>query len=90
MRKIAREEKRDRETVRRVVRSEDVQLYIKLLRLQFFALGDPALDAILHQLVTGKDGRLGMEILTHIGVVPSERERHRMLHGNARADADSD
>ena len=56
MRKIAREEQRDRETVRRVVRSEDVQRYVKLLQLQFFALADPSLDAILHQLVTGKDG----------------------------------
>ena len=80
MRKIAREEKRDRETIRRVLKTGDVQLYVKMLRVQFIALGLDAVDAVQHQLSTGKDGRLGMEILTHIGVVPSQRERHNMLH----------
>ena len=31
-----------------------------------------------------------MEILTHIGVVPSKRERHDMLHRGGRTDPESD
>lgn len=80
MRKIAREEKRDRETVRRVLKTEDIQLLVEQLRVKYFALGSAALDAVQHQLSVNKNSRLGMEILTNIGVVPSKRELFEMLH----------
>lgn len=80
IRKIAREEKRDRETVRRVLKTEDIQLLVEQLRVKYFALGSAALDAVQHQLSVNKNSRLGMEILTNIGVVPSKRELFEMLH----------
>ena len=80
IRKIAREEKRDRETVRRVLKTEDVQLFLEQLRLKYIALGSAAVDAVQHRLSVSKDSRLGMEILANIGVVPSERELFEMLH----------
>ncbi len=59
IRKIAREEGRDRETVKRIVQARDVQEYVALLRLQIFELGADAVDAVQHQLREGKDGQNG-------------------------------
>jgi len=80
IRKIAREEHRDRETVKRVVQARDVQEYVLLLRAQFFAVGADAVDAVQHQLRDGKDGRLGLEVLRDVGVVPSKRELFEIIH----------
>ena len=92
IRKIAREEHRDRETVKRVVQARDVQEYIVLLRAQFFELGADAVDAVRHQLTEGKDGRMGLEILREVGAVPTNRELHEIKHkpGNAGRDPESD
>jgi hypothetical protein len=80
LRKIAREEKRDRETVRRLVQADEVREYVLKLREEFYGLGSDAVDAVLHQLQVEKNGRLGLEILKGIGVVPQKRVRHRLLH----------
>jgi len=96
IRKIAREEHRDRETVKRVVQARDVQEYIVLLRAQFFELGADAVDAVRHQLTEGKDGQMGLEILRKVGAVPTDRELHEIKHrdnskrGNAGRDPESD
>ena len=92
IRKIAREEHRDRETVKRVVRARDVQEYIVLLRARFFAVGADAVDAVQHQLREGKDGWLGLEVLRKVGAVPTDRELHEIKHkpGNAGRDPESD
>lgn len=82
IRKIAREEHRDRETVRRIVQGPDVWEKVVLLRAQFFDVGADALDAVQHQLREGKDGRLGLEILRDVGAVPSKRELYNILHGD--------
>src|SRR6266852_945196 len=80
IRKIAREEKRDRETVKRLVQSDEVREYVLKLRAEFYGLGSDAVDAVQHQLQVEKNGRLGLEILKCIGVVPEKRVRHRLLH----------
>ncbi len=97
IRKIAREEGRDRETVKRIVQARDVQEFVALLRLQYFELGSDAVDAVHHQLKEGKDARLGLQILKDVGVVPSNTELYRILHcektgrgANAGTDAESD
>jgi hypothetical protein len=97
IRKIARQEGRDRETVKRIVQARDVQEYVSLLRVQYFELGSDAVDAFHHQLKEGKDARLGLQILKDVGVVPSNTELYRILHGekigrrgNAGTDAESD
>lgn len=86
VRKIAREEHRDRETVKRVVQARDVQEYIVLLRTQFFELGADAIDTVRHQLTEGKDGRMGLEILREVGAVPTNRELHEIKHRDNTTD----
>ena len=79
IRKIAREEKRDRETVKRLVQSDEVREYVLKLRAEFYGLGADAVDAVQHQLQEKKDGRLGLEILKHIGVILEKRACHRLV-----------
>ena len=96
IRKIAREEHRDRETVKRVVQARDIKEYVSLLRADFFAVGADAVDAVQHQLRDGKDGRLGLEVLRDVGAVPTKRELYEILHrektgrGKAGTDPESD
>jgi hypothetical protein len=79
IRKIAREEKRDRDTVKRLVQSDEVREYVLKLRAEFYGLGSDAVDAVQHQLRQEKNGRLGLEILKGIGVVPSKRESDDLI-----------
>ena len=96
IRKISREEHRDRETVKNIVQGPDVQEYILVLRAEFFGVGADAVDAVRHQLKEGKDGRLGLEVLRDVGAVPSKRELYEITHrnklgrGNAGTDPKSD
>jgi hypothetical protein len=78
IRKIAREENRDRETVKRIVQARDIQEYVVLLRAKFFEVGADAVDAVQHQLRDGKDGRLGLEVLRDVGAVPTKRELYEI------------
>jgi hypothetical protein len=93
IREIAREEGRDRETVKRIVQARDIQEYVLLLRAKFFEVGSDAVYAVQHQLRDKKDGRLGVEILKDIGAVPSKREvydilnREKTRRGNSGTDA---
>jgi len=80
IRKISREEKRDRETVNRIVRSAKTQAYIADLRARYMALGSDAIKSVETTLKSGKDGRLAHQVLGDIGVIPSRRELHNMLH----------
>ena len=75
IRQIAREENRSRETVTKIVRSDDMRTFVKTLRERLYGLGGYALDAVEHALAKGKDARLGYQLLTDIGVGPSPLER---------------
>ena len=74
IRQIAREEQRDRATVTKIVRSDEMNAVVQKMRERYYGLGFDALDAIQHGLQVQKDGRLGRQLLVDIGVAPSPAE----------------
>jgi hypothetical protein len=80
IRSIARAEHRDRATVTKVVRSDQMQEYVKNMRERFVGLGCAAMDALEHGLIVEKDSRLAYQLLRDIGVIPSGEQR--MLPAN--------
>lgn len=78
VRKISREEHRDRGTVAKVVKSDEMHAYVESLREQFYALGDLALETVRRGLEEG-DAKLAYQVLIDIGVVPNQAERAEVL-----------
>jgi hypothetical protein len=76
IRQIAREEQRDRATVTKIVRSDQMQTFVQELRERFYGLGFDALAAVQHALQKQKDAQIGYQLLTDIGAVPSSEERY--------------
>jgi hypothetical protein len=76
IRQIAREEQRDRATVTKIVRSDEMNAVVQKMRERYYGLGFDALDAVQHTLQVRKDGGLGRQVLTDIGVIPSPEERY--------------
>jgi len=76
---ISREEKRNRETVTNVVRSDEMQTFVRAMRERLYGLASDALAAIQYSLQEQMDGRLAFQLLFNIGVIPSERERETLL-----------
>lgn len=72
---ISREEGRNRETVTRIVHCSEMQQFVRAKREQLYGLGECAIAALEHALNEQKDGRLAFQLLLHIGVFPSGRER---------------
>jgi hypothetical protein len=75
---ISREENRNRETVTRIVRSDEMRDHVHRMREAFYGLADSALVAIRHALEIEKDGQLAYKILADIGVVPTTIERQQI------------
>jgi hypothetical protein len=78
LRKITREEHRDRATISKIVKSPEVASYIAVLRGKFYGTLEIALDSLLDELRNPNSktrGWLAFEALKGGGVVPSERER---------------
>jgi hypothetical protein len=91
IRKIAREEGRDRATVTKIVRSSEVEDYIREIREQYFGLGQLALAAVRTAIREEKDGRLAYQLLKDIGVVPSSAERNLSnIQAQQQAEEDSE
>jgi hypothetical protein len=76
IRQIARGERRDRATVTKIVRSDEMSAVVQKMRERYYGLGLDALDAVQHGLQVRKDGGLGRQVLTDIGVIPSSGERY--------------
>lgn len=76
IREISRVENRDRATVTKIVRSDQVHDYICKLKERFYGLGDDALNAVQHAVREQGDARLAYQILQDIGIVPSREERN--------------
>lgn len=76
IREIARAEHRDRATITKIVRSNEMNAVVQKMRERYYGLGFDALDAVQHTLQVGKDGRLGRQLLVDIGVAPSPAERY--------------
>lgn len=72
---ISKEENRNRETVSKIVRGPEMQEYLRTMRERWFGLGPDAISAVEHALTEQKDGRLGFQLLSSIGVIPSPEER---------------
>jgi hypothetical protein len=75
---ISREEARNRETITRVVRADEMREHVHRMREAFYALADSALVALRHALEIEKDGQLAYKILTDIGAVPTPLERQQI------------
>jgi hypothetical protein len=76
IRQIARDEQRDRATVTKIVRSDEMQAFLEKMRERFYGFAFDAMDAVEHSLKQQNDVRLAYRMLSDIGVVPSERERY--------------
>ena len=72
---ISKEEQRNRETVSKIVRGPEMQEHVRAMRERWFGLALDAISAVEHALREQKDGRLGFQLLTSIGVIPSLEER---------------
>jgi hypothetical protein len=75
---IGREEGRNRESIAKIVRSDEMREYVHRMRKAFYSLGDSALVAMRHALEVEKDGQLAYKILTDIGAVPTAPERQQI------------
>ena len=72
-RKIAREEKRSRPAIARIVKSEEMTAYVQRIREQFAGLAGDAVSAIRFALQKQKDARAAFQVLQNIGaLVPWE------------------
>ena len=72
--RIAREEKRDRKTVTKIVRSEQMQHHVQQMREQYYGLAELAMDGLRRALAEKNDGRLAHEILRNLGVIPTAED----------------
>src|SRR6201987_189670 len=68
IRKIYREEGRARQTIVRIVRSEDVQNFVKQMQEELWGLIPAAIGALRHELQTNKNSELAYQIIRDIGV----------------------
>jgi hypothetical protein len=71
IRAIARSEGRDRSTVTKVVRSDQMQEYVQNMKERFVVLGCAAMDTLEHALLIETDSRVAYQLLRDIGVIPS-------------------
>jgi hypothetical protein len=76
IRQIARDEKRDRATVTKIVRSDEMQVFVQKMRERFYGLAFDAMDTVEHSLQQQNDARLAYRMLSDIGIVPSAGERY--------------
>jgi hypothetical protein len=76
IRQIARDEQRDRATVTKIVRSDEMQAFVEKMRERFYGLAFDAMSAVEHSLQQQNDARLGYRLLADIGIVPSATERY--------------
>jgi hypothetical protein len=85
IREIAREERRDRATVTKIVRSDEMNAVVQKMREEYYGLGFDALDTVEHTLRVRKGGGLGRQVLTDIGVIPSPEQRYAIATQPDRA-----
>jgi hypothetical protein len=76
IRQISRDEQRDRATVTKIVRSDEMQGFVQRMRERFYGFAFDAMDAVEHSLKQQNDARLAYRMLCDIGIVPSPGERY--------------
>jgi hypothetical protein len=75
---IGREEGRNRESITKIGRSDEMREHVHRMREVFYGLADSALVAMRHALEVEKDGQLAYKILADIGAVPTAVERQQI------------
>ena len=68
IRKISREEGRARQTIVRIVRSEDIEGFVKRMQGELWGLIPAAIGALRHELETNRNSELAYQIIKDIGV----------------------
>src|SRR6516162_8277452 len=76
---ISREENRNRETVARIVHSDEMQEHVRRAREEFYGLTGIALRTLRHALEKERNGTLAYKVLADSGVIPSSFERTHNL-----------
>jgi hypothetical protein len=76
IRQIARDEERDRATVTKIVRSDEMQGFVQKMRERLYGFAFDAMNSVEHSLKQQNDARLAYRMLSDIGVVPSAEERY--------------
>ena len=79
IRKISREEGRDRAAVTKIVKSEDMQALVRELREQLYGMAGQALQTVLDGMTERKNELLAYKLLADLGVIPSPEERMQLL-----------
>jgi hypothetical protein len=74
VRSISRKEGRARETVGRVINSDEARKIIQLMRSEVYGMAGDAIGAVRHGLLRQKDGRLGYKLLADLGAIPCSAE----------------
>jgi hypothetical protein len=69
IRRIAREEAKYQEDVRRIVRSYATQQYIEEVRMALYGLLENAIESIAYALDSERDGKLAYRLLVDLGVI---------------------
>jgi len=90
IRKLAREESRDQETVSKIVKAPEMQAYVQNLREKYYGLGDLALDGLRRALQNSKDGRIAADVLRSIGVIPSVEEAQALTRPTQAASPETE
>jgi hypothetical protein len=76
IRQIAREERRDRATITKIVRSDEMQAFVQKMRERFYGLAFDAMNAVQQSLQQQNDPRLAYRLICDVGIVPSAEERY--------------
>ena len=71
---LAREENRNRETVARIVKEDEVREVVQQMKTEYYGLLNDAVAAVRHALQQQKDARIGYRILADTGVIPTPEE----------------
>jgi hypothetical protein len=87
---VSKQERRNRETVGKIVRGPEMQNLVRAMRERLFRLGPDAISAVQHALTEQNDGRLGFQLLSSIGVIPSPEEKKLLTVPPVRTGNDGD
>lgn len=88
VRKISREEGRDRAAVTKIVKSEDMAALVRSLREQLYGMAGQALQTVLEGMTDRKNELLAYKLLADIGVIPTAEERLQLQSTPAVRDED--
>jgi len=76
---ISREEGRNRETVAKIVRSDEVREHVLRMRENFYGLSESALEVVGNAIRLNSDAKLAYKLLEDSGVIPAPEERMQIM-----------